>query len=43
MFGTEFFYVVLMLVTLAVIRFGIPMLVMALIKLSCCRILHLEL
>lgn len=39
---TELLTLVLMILVLAALRFGIPMLVMFLIKLGCCRVLHLD-
>ncbi len=39
---TEVSTIVLTFVGLAVLRFGVPMLIMWLIKLGCCRVLHLE-
>jgi hypothetical protein len=42
MLGTELLYVGLMLVVLALLRFGLPLLVTYLIKLGCCRVLHMR-
>lgn len=42
MIGTQFLYIGTMLLVLALLRFGIPMLVTWLLKMGCCRILHLK-
>jgi hypothetical protein len=42
MTGEEFLAGLKIIAVLATLRFGVPALVMWLIKLSCCRILHLE-
>lgn len=42
MFATELFYIFLTLIGLALLRFGVPLLVTMLIKVACCRLFHLK-
>ncbi len=42
MIGLPFLYIGIMLTVLALLRFGVPILVTWLIKVGCCRILHLK-
>ncbi len=39
---TGFLYITTTLIVLAILRFGIPLLITFLIKLGCCRIFHLD-
>lgn len=42
MLSNNIITIILFLGGLVVVRFGLPLLVMALIKLGCCRLLHLR-
>ena len=42
MIAIPFLYVGLMITGLALLRFGVPLLITYLIKLGCCRVLHLK-
>lgn len=42
MTGSEIFYVLFIIAGMALLRFGVPVLVMWLINIGCCRVLKLK-